>query len=353
MLTEKLMIVYWMSKVGIGSSSGPPAVLEGEQTVRVPLTDVLKYRRADGSYQINVVNLVGGNFKKRTCEEGFLPPYLHFDDALIQVFNDGSVQKLQQAGIKVVLTIMGDHGYYGWSSIPEDKIQDFVDYLNVSILNPTSGFGLDGIDIDDEYYACRADSLVPTVKAMYETFPEGTIISKALWNDFEIIPAIKDYLTYGCTMAYGNKLACFQEQFAMYMKYGGLKASQLLIGVHPGPVSQPNTNFTSLETTRALALWEPPQIPEEKEQQQQLQGNDNNMVDADDQIFSIVHRKRGMMLWTFSQDIPQFTADPQNQSELQFPCQEKDHSWQRTIIDVFDRQSDSPSSHNLRGSEKC
>ena len=41
------------------------------------------------------------------------------------------------------------------------------------------------------------------------------------------------------------------------------------------------------------------------------------------------------MLWTFSQDIQQFTADPQNQLNLMWR-NSGDHSWQQAMIDVFD-----------------
>jgi hypothetical protein len=42
-----------------------------------------------------------------------------------------------------------------------------------------------------------------------------------------------------------------------------------------------------------------------------------------------------MMVWTFSQDIQQFTADPQNQPGLMFP-NAGDHSWQQAIVAAMD-----------------
>jgi hypothetical protein len=305
-LPEKnVLISYWLPSVGIGPGTPPPAVLDGDQRVQIPLTDVLNYKRSDGSYQINVVNLVGGNFTYRNSDEAFSPPYLTFDEGLQQVLSDGSVKKLQAAGIKVVLTVMGfGNGHYGWSSLPTESIESFVSYLNESILDEELGYGLDGIDIDDEY-ARSGDNLTAVVQSMHCTFPPNKIISKALWNDCDVIAEIKDCLSYGCLMRYGNRVEVLQADYEIYLEKG-MRHEQLLMGVNAGPVEQ-TTYFTSLEATRELAAWRP------------SKGRD----------------KRGMMMWTFSQDIQQFTAFPQNQVALKFPCAE-DHLWQRTIVEVFE-----------------
>ncbi|SDN11964.1 hypothetical protein [Kriegella aquimaris] len=39
---------------------------------------------------------------------------------------------------------------------------------------------------------------------MYETFTVGTIITKALFAEISEIPALKDYLTFGGIMNYGD-----------------------------------------------------------------------------------------------------------------------------------------------------
>jgi hypothetical protein len=293
---QNMLAVYWLPSVGIGPSDPPPPVLPGKQTVIVLLTDILNYTRPDGTPQVSVVNLTGASF---TASSIFEPPYLTFDQGLLEVLTNGSVQALQQAGIGVVLTIMGGGGPFGWSSIPADQIQNFVNYLNKDIL---AGYGLNGIDIDDEY-AQSGSTLVQTVQAMANTFAPGTIISKALWEDLDVIPQIKDYLTYGGIMYYGNSVTNLEYWYAEYVA-AGMQNSQLMIGVNPGPIEQ-GGSFTSIDTTQELTEWQPAN-----------------------------GEKLGMMVWTFSQDIQQFTAFPQNQVSLAFP-NSGDHEWQAAIIDAM------------------
>lgn len=147
MTNRPMLAAYWLPSVGIGAAEGPPPVLPGDQTVVVPLLDLLNYRRSDGSPQIDVINLFGCTFN---TPDKFPEQYLVFDDNLKRVLTDGTVARLQQAGIKVVLTIVGfDYTSVGWSSIPTALIEPFVGYLNQEMLG-ADGFNLDGIDIDDE-----------------------------------------------------------------------------------------------------------------------------------------------------------------------------------------------------------
>jgi len=290
-----MLAAYWLPSVGIGPSGKM-------QTVVVPITDLLNYQRKDGSPQVDVINLMGCAFN---TPDNFPNQYLVFDDNLTTVLTDGSVQELQDAGIKVVLTILGSGGTsVGWSSIPSKLIPGFAAYLNESILGP-GGYGLDGIDIDDEY-GTYGDTLVETVNTMRTTFPPGKIISKALWNDTDVIPDIANLLTFGGIMTYGDDAGWLEEIFNQYVGLG-MQPEQLTIGVNAGPVAQ-GGSFTSIATAQELTAWQP------------ANGT-----------------KLGMMLWSFSQDIQQFTANPQNQPGLMFP-NPGDHSWQRAIIEVFDSQ---------------
>ncbi|SDN11992.1 hypothetical protein [Kriegella aquimaris] len=60
----KMVSAYWLPEVGIGPAAPPPPALTGNQTVVVPLTDILNYTRADGSPQINVIDLMGRHLPK-------------------------------------------------------------------------------------------------------------------------------------------------------------------------------------------------------------------------------------------------------------------------------------------------
>lgn len=297
-LPKNLVNAYWLPEVGIGPAQPGPGIMPGKQTVHVPLSDLLNYKNPDGSPQINVINLFGATFTDPSdFSEG---KYIDLNPILMQELNSGIVPKLQAFGINVVLTIVGAGGTsVGWSTIPENEIQGFVKFLNDKVLH--SGMNLDGIDIDDEYAAgAPYNTLTQTVKAMRSTFGPDKIISKALWADVPKVKEIKDYLSFGATMAYGNYLEGFTNNYQLYRELG-FKNEQLLIGVNAGPVAQ-GGSFTSLEVVKQVTQWQP----------------------RDGQ-------KRGMMVWSFSQDIQQFTANPQNQIALKYP-NPNDHEWQKTIV---------------------
>jgi hypothetical protein len=299
MTYRQMLFAYWLPTVGIGPGSS-------EQFVHVPLTDVLNYRRGDGSLQIDVVNLMGCTFPSSSQ---FPNPYLLFEPGLVAALTDGSVQALQNAGIKVVMTIAGSGGdSVGWSSIPSDQILGFVEYLDNQILGP-AGYDLDGIDIDDEW-AMAGTTLLETVTAMRDTFPADKILSKALWNDTEVITALAPYLTCGGIMTYGDDAGLLEAIFSEYVSLG-MAPGQMTIGVSAGPIAQ-GGGFTSIATAQQLTQWQPAGVP-----------------------------KLGMMVWTFSQDIQQFTADPQNQPNLMFPNAD-DHAWQQAMIAVMDGQVRKP-----------
>lgn len=76
--------------------------------------------------------------------------YLHFNDQVTNVLNNVATQvrPLQQKGIKVLLSILGNHQGAGFANFPdrasaEAFAQELADAVNQ--------YGLDGIDFDDEY----------------------------------------------------------------------------------------------------------------------------------------------------------------------------------------------------------
>lgn len=292
-MTRQNIAVYWLPTVGIGPRGSM-------QYVHVPLTDVLNYRRADGSLQVDIVNLWGCTFNP-----DFGPgQYLAFDPLLESALSGGEVRQLQEAGVKVVLTIVGSGGEegFGWGSIPSDQQADFVSYLTGTILS-ADGLGLDGIDIDDEYPS-GDQAIVPVVQALAAALPPGKVLSKALFADSWYISQIASCLSYGAIMTYGDSASGLEAQFGDYVTEG-FSPGKLMIGVNAGPVAQ-GGSFTSVGTAEALAGWQP----------------DGGT-------------KMGMMVWSFSQDIQQFTANPQNQPDLMFPNAE-DHEWQRAMSAVMD-----------------
>ena len=76
-------------------------------------------------------------------------PALYFNDKLAPVMADVAkyVKPLQAKGIKVSLSILGDHTGLGVANMTDDQAEKFASILAEVVTK----YGLDGIDFDDEY----------------------------------------------------------------------------------------------------------------------------------------------------------------------------------------------------------
>lgn len=122
--------------------------------------------------------------------------------------NIQTVRNLQKRGIKVVLSILNNHQNAGWSCFADAASSAA---FAKEVAAKVNKWGLDGIDIDDEYDACAQhynDSLVKVVSAL-RTEMGDKIISKALFADLSNFDPVYngkklgDVLTYGQEMTYG------------------------------------------------------------------------------------------------------------------------------------------------------
>lgn len=165
------------------------------------ILNVGSYTLADGSPAVDVVCIFAGNYSSNKL------PYLRannndpltmneFNPNIQKVLEDGSVKALQDKGITVLLTILNGQSLVGWSEFTsESEATDFVNYLRTDIVDK---YGLDGIDIDDEYSKGIPDltSLVMVTSIMQQLMPDKSI-SKALWSDTDYFVPVyngKDYL---------------------------------------------------------------------------------------------------------------------------------------------------------------
>jgi hypothetical protein len=313
--SQGLLASYWIPQVGIGS---------GGQTdyVAVPLTDVLNYVLPGGPPQTQVVFLAFATFISSAA------PYVDIPDAIVQQMtlqpgqSQTNVQQLQAAGIKVLLSFVGSQGY-GWDGISDAN--DFAQWVQTNVIEE---YGLDGIDIDNEFSGLSDPQNFMNTIGTLRSALDGSLLTKALWQDGEyfMIPVAQGFpnsgaylgqlLDFGSSMAYGYD---FEEQIAFIKSYHDLEVNgtnvgmdwnQLAIGVQAGPPDQ--GWMTRIDEVYQLAQWcvEP--------------GSSTKTIPP----------ILGMMLFTFSQDIQQFTFSPQNSPAKMFPNAD-DHQWQRTIIAGF------------------
>ena len=99
---------------------------------------------------IDVVELFAANIHKKTVE-GEIQPVLYLNDKLTPVLANNAwrtnVIPLTRSGIKVLLTILGDHQQIGLANMNETQQKQFVNEL----LYAYYSYGLSGFGFDDEY----------------------------------------------------------------------------------------------------------------------------------------------------------------------------------------------------------
>lgn len=156
--------------------------------------------------------------------------------------NTTAIQNLQAKGIMVLLTLLNNHDAAGWSEFRSaSDAQTFVKQLEVAV----STYGLDGIDIDDEYSAgSSVSSSLAMVTSMMKTAMPDKIISKALWDDTQYFGVVyenstlEQSLTYGWEMSYGSPPADVMPKYVS----AGMNKSALSKGFY---APQPSANVSA------------------------------------------------------------------------------------------------------------
>lgn len=168
------------------------------------------YTTSDGGAAVDVIILFAANLNYEV-PEGFtaLAPYSYSPGSAIACANRGTlealesgmIKNLQAKGITVLLTFLPNHDGAGWSQFSnEDGASEFVQQLKIVV----ETYGLDGIDIDDEYADAPSlpNSLAMVARMMREEL-QDKIISKALFQDLDVLTP--NLLTYGWEMSYSGR----------------------------------------------------------------------------------------------------------------------------------------------------
>lgn len=100
---------------------------------------------ADGPVFIDILQLFASNIHKDAA--GY--PTLYFNDKMAPMFEavNTYVKPLQDAGMKVCLTVLGDWQKIGVANLNADQADRFADILTYVV----EEYNLDGIGFDDEY----------------------------------------------------------------------------------------------------------------------------------------------------------------------------------------------------------
>ncbi|MBL1222851.1 hypothetical protein JET18_18490 [Chryseobacterium sp. L7] len=214
------------------------------------IREVGKYKLADGKQLFDVAIIFAANINYNTSTQ---KAYLHFNDQVTNVLTNKTtyIKPLQDKGIKVMLSILGNHQGAGFANFPN---QTAAKAFAQELANAVNTYGLDGIDFDDEYANYGANgtsqpnqsSFVYLVTALRELLPDKII------SFYNIGPSASNLSYNGVTV--GSKV-----DFAWNPYYSTYSAPNIpgLDNAHKGAAAvnvKPGTStFTSSSTVTNYA----------------------------------------------------------------------------------------------------
>ncbi|MYR47340.1 endo-beta-N-acetylglucosaminidase H [Streptomyces sp. SID5910] len=139
-----------------------------------------KYTLADGGGNVfDVAVIFAANINYDTTKKA---AYLHFNENVQRVLDNAAteIRPLQQKGIKVVLSVLGNHQGAGFANFPS---QQAASAFAKELSDTVAEYGLDGVDFDDEYAEYGANgtaqpndsSFVHLVTALRANMPDKII----------------------------------------------------------------------------------------------------------------------------------------------------------------------------------
>ncbi|MFG3251710.1 endo-beta-N-acetylglucosaminidase H [Streptomyces sp. NPDC048187] len=137
-----------------GAPAEPAPVKQGPTSVAYievnnnSMLNAGKYTLADGGGNVfDVAVIFAANINYDT---GTKTAYLHFNENVQRVLDNVAteIRPLQQKGIKVLLSVLGNHQGAGFANFPSQQAAAaFAKQLSDAVAR----YGLDGVDFDDEY----------------------------------------------------------------------------------------------------------------------------------------------------------------------------------------------------------
>ena len=145
------------------------------------------YKLPDGTAYADIVEFFASNIHKRTVN-GVVEPTLYLNDKMTNLLENGGAQKyvkgLQDKGIKVVLTVLGDWQGIGVANMNATQTTQFAKILAHAVQK----YGLDGIGFDDEY-ANYSTSLISgsfgsIITKLRNLMPAGKLITVFQYGNY-------------------------------------------------------------------------------------------------------------------------------------------------------------------------
>ncbi|MEI3564448.1 MAG: glycosyl hydrolase family 18 protein [Alistipes finegoldii] len=143
------------------------------------------YTMSNGKPFAGIVELFASNVRKRTVN-GVVEPTLYLNDKMTNLLENNGyltyVKPLQDKGIKVLLTVLGDHQGIGVASMNSTQTTQFAQILAHAVAK----YGLDGIGFDDEYaddWGCtNSTSYSEIILKLHALMPADKLITVFDWG---------------------------------------------------------------------------------------------------------------------------------------------------------------------------
>jgi len=187
-------------------------------------------------------------------------PYIYFNENVSNLLHNeyDQIRVLKLKGVKVLITLLGNHQNAGWSCMTDDKA---IKLFAKEIVDMIIRYDLDGLDIDDEYSTCEPNlfSIEKITKSIKEDQRfVGKLLTKALWNDsFAFVNGnLSKYLDYGWEMSYQS--GDFSGRLSFYENYGMTK-KKLYLGSwnnHYYPSPDELINFLKTNQYQGIMVYD-------------------------------------------------------------------------------------------------
>lgn len=173
-----------------------------------------------------------------------------FNPNVQEVLSSNLVSQLQAKGIKVLMSVLNGHTSVGWSqftSKAEAEAEAFAQYLRDEVVDK---YGLDGIDIDDEYSNGEVNyQSLAMVSTKIKAIMPNKLLTKALFSDSGQFQAkwqghsLAENLDYGWYMVYNDPSASSLDQYVAL----GMAKEKLLVGFSAeNQFAKPTAQVTSV-----------------------------------------------------------------------------------------------------------
>ncbi|WP_367865325.1 endo-beta-N-acetylglucosaminidase H [Pedobacter sp. WC2423] len=134
------------TEINTAGQSGPISVCYVEVNTS-DIRNVGKYKLSNGKQLFDIGIIFAANINYNITSK---KAELFFNPQVANVLSnkDIYIKPLQDMGIKVLLSVLGNHQGAGFANFPDkDAAQTFAQQLSDAVIT----YGLDGIDLDDEY----------------------------------------------------------------------------------------------------------------------------------------------------------------------------------------------------------